>query len=906
MTALNALKTKFKFDPQSPWYFYRKILWWSFVISAGITIPFILVELVKTGSAVFLYYGDYNAQQICFYEHCVEMVRSGNFGWDWLTDLGSNFAGSYSYYMLGSPFFWLMCAFPSTWAPYLMAPMYMVKYMVAAVIAYAYLQRFVKNKNYAVIGAMLYAFSGFQIYNTFFNQFHDSVAFFPLLLIGMEELIQNDRRGVFGISVTINALINYFMFAGQAVFCIVYFLFRLSTPSFKITLKKFLWLVAEAVLGFLMSMFLFLPGALALMGNTRINRSFSELKKMFLYLKGDKLYWQRYGQIFESYFFPPDIPSRVNFFNGHEERWASISMYLPMFAMSGVFSLFTVKKRTWLKSFCIFLTVCTFVPLLNSIFYLFNTSYYARWLYMMIMMFVLATVVALEDRRSKWTLPTGLMTFFVVIVAVPLGLGWYYAKNSGGTYVYRLSYPPYTGRFILYTAIALLGIVLTAWLIRKYRGTKQFETAVLYCVSFMIILYGCVHITNGKQHSHSSTFLVDQCIEGEVKLPDVSEEFYRIDFYRTSSLSTLDNLGLYWGYPSIECFHTIVPPSVMDFYPMIGVTRSVGSRPESSLYGLRAFTSVRYSFIESVRNKRKITETSSTNPETGEVTVSQSVSEKHKVQGFVYVDTQNGYDIYENTNYLPMGFAYTEFMTATEFNKISKSNRHLYLCKYLIVPDNKAEYYSQFMSQVFADDKAAANATTFENSVDERKQMACSDFEYSSSGFNASITLETPNVVFFSVPYEQDGWYATVNGKEAEVLRVTGGFVAVECGVGQNEIVFDYKTPGFAVGGTVTIAEKDIRLPGGLWISLAAFVLFVAYLAYFRFKKHKADTVFFASDYYDDCGANDLSSKEKQILAKEQQEKERDDNSPVEVTSVPFDLGESKDEPSEPETDKKD
>ena len=145
MTAVTALRNKFKFDPNSPWFFYRKVLLWSFIVSACITVPFVIVEWVKTGSPIFLYYGDYNAQQICFYENCVRMVRAGDFGWDWVTDMGSNFIGSYSYYMLGSPFFWLMCIFPSSWTPYLMAPMYMVKYIVAALLAYAYLQRFVKK-----------------------------------------------------------------------------------------------------------------------------------------------------------------------------------------------------------------------------------------------------------------------------------------------------------------------------------------------------------------------------------------------------------------------------------------------------------------------------------------------------------------------------------------------------------------------------------------------------------------------------------------------------------------------------------------------------------------------------------------------------------------------------------------
>ena len=660
MTANNIFKKYFSFDRESPWYFYRKVLLWSFIVSACITVPFVIFEWFKTGSPIFLYYGDYNAQQICFYENCVRMVRSGDFGWDWVTDMGSNFVGSYSYYMLGSPFFWLMCIFPSNWAPYLMAPMYMVKYMVAAIIAYAYLQRFVKNKDYAVIGALLYAFSGFQIYNTFFNQFHDVVAFFPLLLIGMEEFIQNDRKGLFAIAVMINALINYFMFAGQVVFCILYFLFRMPVKSFKITIGKFGGLALEAVLGFAMSMFLFLPAASALMGNSRISNSYTgtidkvfeylheekynnaenSLKTLLMWRKSGEFYWQRYGQIFESYFFPPDIPSRVNFFSGHETRWASISMYLPMFSLSGVFALFTVKKRTWLKALIVTLIVFSFVPILNSAFFLFNSSYYARWLYMMILMFALATVVSLEDAKTNWRIPTALMTFFCTAVALPLGLIWHENDKD----VMELGYPPYRFRFWLYVAIAFVGIILTAYLIRRLRGTRFFERAVLYSVCIMIVIYGCVHITNGKQYGQKSEFMVDQVIEGEVNLPDPHEDFYRIDFFRTSKTSTIDNLGIYWNYPTIECFHTVVPPSIMEFYPIIGVTRNVGSRPESNLYGLRAFTSTKYSFIESSKNNRK----EETDPETGETTF----TEKHNAHGFKYLESQNGYDIYINENYI--------------------------------------------------------------------------------------------------------------------------------------------------------------------------------------------------------------------------------------------------------------
>ncbi len=891
MSALDVLKSKFRFDKDSPWYFYRKVLWWSFIVSTCITIPFIIVEWIKTGSAVFLYFGDYNAQQICFYEHCIQMVQSGEYGWDWVTDMGSNFIGSYSYYMLGSPFFWMMCVFPSTWAPYLMAPMYMVKYMVAAVAGYAYLQRFVKNKNYAVIGALLYSFSGFQIYNTFFNQFHDVVAFFPLLLIGIEEFVQNDRKGLFAIAVTLNALINYFMFAGQVVFCVIYFFFRLSTRSFKITVGKMFGLIIEAVLGLLMAMCLFLPAASALMGNNRISNSYMEtvskiveyirndkwesaknsIKSLFVYRRSGEFYWERYGQIYESYFFPPDIPSRVNFFSGHGTRWASISMYLPMFALSGVFALFTVKKRTWLKALIVFLIVCSFVPILNSMFFLFNSSYYARWLYMMILMLCLATIISLEDKQSKWRFPTALMTFLCTTVALPLGLIWYQNDEE----VTTLGYPPYLGRFWIYVAIAYLGIILTAFIIRKYRGTKVFERALLYGICSITVIYSCVHITNGKQHSHTSKFLVDQCIEGEVVLPDPHEEFYRIDFYRNSKISTIDNLGIYWNYPTIENFHTVVPPSIMEFYEGIGITRTVSSRIESSRYGLRAFTSSKYSFIRTSSNKKKVNQ-SYTNPQTGKNEVKKVTKEAHDTYGFKYLESQNGFDIYINDNFIPMGFAYTEFMTQSDFEEAySATERDRVLCTYLVVPDNMAKYYSQFMTRVTPKNKAAATKVTFEKSVDERKTMCCDDFEYSTDGFNASITLDEPAIVYFSVPYEENGWSATVNGNETDVLRVTYGFVAVECQAGENKIVFDYSTPGLVKSAKISFGGSEFTLPGGVWISLIGLFGFVLYMLYFKvLKKQKAETRFFSYEYFDDCGANDLSAKERKALAKAEENAE--------------------------------
>ncbi|WP_240043712.1 YfhO family protein, partial [Akkermansia muciniphila] len=129
----------------------------------------------------FVFYGDFNAQQIPFYKMAHEAVHNGDLLWSFKTDLGVNFIGTYSFYLIGSPFFWLTVLFPNWLVPYLMAPLLILKFAIASLGAYSYLTKFVKNKDYALIGAILYAFSGYSLCNVFFNHFLDVVALFPVL-----------------------------------------------------------------------------------------------------------------------------------------------------------------------------------------------------------------------------------------------------------------------------------------------------------------------------------------------------------------------------------------------------------------------------------------------------------------------------------------------------------------------------------------------------------------------------------------------------------------------------------------------------------------------------------------------------------------------------------------------------
>ena len=143
-------------------------------VAAALFVPYMIM-----GEGYFTFYGDFNVQQIPFYMQCHKAVKSGNIFWSWTTDLGANFIGSYSFYLLGSPFFWLTIPFPNWMVPYLMGPLLILKFACAAFTSYFYIRRFTRTPQAARLGALLYAFSGFSIYNIFLTTFMRRLSLFP-------------------------------------------------------------------------------------------------------------------------------------------------------------------------------------------------------------------------------------------------------------------------------------------------------------------------------------------------------------------------------------------------------------------------------------------------------------------------------------------------------------------------------------------------------------------------------------------------------------------------------------------------------------------------------------------------------------------------------------------------------
>ncbi|MBO4693814.1 MAG: YfhO family protein [Clostridia bacterium] len=765
--------------------------------AAAVFLPYMILS-----EGYFTFFGDFNVQQIPFYKLCHKAVREGNVYWSFNTDLGANFIGSYTFYLLGSPFFWLTLPFPNSWVPYFMGPLLILKFALAALTAYFYIRRFTKTPQAASLGGILYAFSGFSVYNIFFNHFHEAIIVFPLLLLSLELLLTEKRRGVFAVCVALAAAVNYFFFFGMVVFSVIYFFVRVFSGCIKLKTSSFFALLFEAAVGFCSSAVIIIPSVLAILGNGRITD--------FLIGWSGIVYGKEsiYPNILECFFFPPDLPARPVFFPEANVKWSSLGGWLPLYSMTGVFAFFKTRKNHWLKrvvGICIFMAM---VPVLNSAFYAFNTSYYARWFYMPILLMCLMTAVMCEDSGANMSY--GISWTLGITAATALVIGFFPQKKDGKIIFGLFTNPQqatYIARFASSCAIAILSLIILAMLLRlRRKSVKRFLNASLACVLIISILYANVFVATGRSHSYEiKEVMIDHLIEGEVDLPKSGD--FRIDVY-----DGVDNTAMYLGFPSINAFHSVVPSSITDFYEFMDIERSVASRPGTEYPALRSLLSVKYLLADATLRKFSDSQGNT------------------KMPGYKYLKSDGGYHIFENQNFVGYGFSYDYYMTREYAEDFTGELRSRLMLKAILLDKKQIKKYGDILEniestgyRVFDDDDLSADAQALGASCADR-------FTPDRHGFSCTVARNKKSLVFFSVPYDK-GWSATVDGKPVEIEKVNIGFMAVPVDAGTSVIRFAYKTPG---------------LDAGICVSLISIIIFLIYFIVCGIysNRHKTDVCY--------------------------------------------------------------
>lgn len=709
--------------------------------------------MVQDGGA-FTLREDFDFQQLPFTMALHNQIaRGGLAGWCWDLDLGASAIQGFGFYELGSPFFWLSMLAPASAFPFVVGWLYILKYTIAGVTAHLLLRRFVSNPQSATVGALLYAFSGFQTTNLLFYHFHDVVALFPLLLIGLERLMQNKRDWpCFALAVCINALVNYFFFVQSVLFLLLYFGFRFG-PGLareRRLLPELGRCFALGVLGVGMAAVLIVPSFVYMLSNPRADGSTLSLSNLL---------WDPWQFLFQLQGFL--LPADAMFDHNAViyQQWTSTSCWLPLVGCSLAIA-YARRKRDWLTCLIAALLLICLSPLLTSAFTLFK-SVYQRWWYTLVLMLALASaqVVDTPDEyrvRSSVRICLGLVAAFVSVVILGSAAG-----------IVELFHPD---RFALYVGIAVAGLGVAALLFaRQKTGTPLMPLAIAVASIVSTALTLHFYRQNLITGELLNKISVEEQNMGTLNALELGTQLQTHDAqYR---YATGDNrLTLTGNAAGTSSFSSTVSAAS-------GQLDELFDTPASSVWHLNKATVP--GLTELLAGRYHIT----TDPQ-GKETVDQ-----HVVNGTTYYVTSE--------DALPLGVLYDRYVTLEDVAELPLEQRALALLQAPAIADantRAVEGYAKCASTGDLDLSEPVDVL-----VDRAAPHGVEDFWRNDYGFGFTTDAGTPCLAYLAIPHDA-GWTAYVDGSKYDLVIDSAGMMVLPLTAGAHEVRFAYTTPGLTMG----------------------------------------------------------------------------------------------------------
>ena len=734
------------------------------------------------GDGFFIVREDFNEQQIPFTVGLHQALLDGGLGgWNWSQGLGNSTLQGYSFYELGSPFFWITMLFPAKAFPYICGWIFILKYVVAGVLAFIWLRRFVKNEDWAIVAAVIYAFSGYSTLNLMYYHFHDVVALFPLLLIGLEIMLEKGDFRLFTFAVALNCFLNYFFFIGEVVFLVIYFLFRyfsqdsydLGRPSVKETGGPFVKLVAKCmgcgVLGVAMAAVLFVPSVMYISNSPRVSNASSQFEHFWT--------WKQVLYVLKAYILPAEAMTDLSCL--YPSRFHSGAVYLPFLGIVFVIA-YIIKKRDWLSRITLLMVLGSFVPLIGSVFYLYKDNQ-MRWLYMLVLMMSLASVRVLEniDEIGTWPIRIGAGINAVLLIAFFILIEYVCTDDEGASLLYSQK------RFIIYMIAATISLVAAYILVRFrkaiFRGKRYYKIMlVMTCLCAVMTSWMTLHVyrNQGKSVEEYKSQYDMAC---QVELTDSQ--------YRFNTASNVDTMVSYSSgfslFTSTDITSSKAFDDLFDYYvPTYGINKNTYPGL-AELLGGKWFLS-----LEPYGNIVSTIETS-----------------------------QKTYYLIEEAA-CPIGFGVTSYIRESELRSLPVESRAVALLQAVCVADDLDASMLTGLTEMKASDIITADENgNVDNVVYYRiavnNEAKVNDFAKDGHGMTFTTGYENDTWVYLSVPYDM-GWSATIDGEEAEIVY-TGGMMMINVPAGEHSVEFSYVTPFYQLGLTISLIGIVVFVVVCIW-----------------------------------------------------------------------------------------
>lgn len=729
------------------------LCFWLSLLCAILSLGWFLIR----GHGVLSITSDFNRQQLPFYYSARKSIQDGGlYGFSWDVGYGTSTLQAYSFYNLGSLTFWISFLFPTTALPYLSGIFYIVKYVLAALTAFFYCVRFVKKPNYAVMGGILYAFSGYQAEYTLFH-FQGAIAVFPLMLIGLEKVMQGEKSGkqFFVLSVFLTAIDNYFFLVLSVVFLVIYYCIRFGTMISRGEKKQFFRSIPRlllcGILGIGMASVLFVPSIYFVLHNTRVLQpGFYDLvwsNELLLY-------------VLKCMLLPPEALSSQSIV--FEKRFDLSSCYLPLIGWSFCFA-YMLKNKDWLRRILIFLMVCSLSPFLSSMFLGFSNLYF-RWWHMMILMMALASVLVAE-RIDEYPVRKG------ALISAGVTTLFYLAVRYATWKTLERKVEIFSLNKLNFGLVLILAGDLTVFLLtlRKMRQRYAVLLASVCCCSF-----GTNALVIHEYRANASS--TPEAYEEELRVCsqiDVDAPQYRIDMGedQMGNMNLVAKKIIGSGYT----FSSTMANSTTEFLELYDYKSVISTAKPAQFEGMAQLLGEKYYLT---RDKG----------------TSEAVQTIRDGDDLWYVIEKDA---------APIGFAVDQYLTGEELRQTDVQNRtKAMMCAAVVSDEDAARLQGKYRH-------VSVDAIDYSQSPDEFARAAeknkVQNFQRGNSEMSFTTDYTRDRLVSLSVSYDE-GWTAELDGKPLHIMD-QHGFMLVEVPAGRHTITFHYKTPLAREGAAVSLVS---------------------------------------------------------------------------------------------------
>ncbi|GEM_PF-104044 len=740
-----------------------------------------IVPVMLRNAGVFALSCDFIEQQVPFGMLMNDAIKSGTL-WSWGIDLGGNLLECFAFYNIASPFFLITLPFPAEVYPKLVGWVLILKFAVSGATSSSWMKRHLSRREAVLIGALLYSFSGAQCINVIFH-FQDVMAFFPLMLIGMEQLVEEGKRGRFAAACALNLLCNPVFFFASALFCVLWFICSYAFPfrDFRRILRLTFRCLTEGLVAALMGAVIAVPTVINMLGNARAT-SVLPVSKWFTLPLSD------YVIRVMAFFLPAESMNFYSVFSAI--NWTSWGAYLPLFGMVFVLSYIFQKRDSFFRAIVCCLLMA-FIPILNSSFLAFSPDKYGRWLFMLDILLACVSAKICEDVEPyrKNIVRFSVLTLYLMPLIAVLSIA---DINRIGKFGYSIGIAVCSALFFL-----PLSQEKRKYSLRTYMLGTLLMSTVLFCVSIADYYVGKsndskINPNNSPNGSAESAAVFLTEVPSELS-GDIGAYRYYFNEYPVALKGTIRysvyNLGMTNSLPTINSFTTTCNNSITEFYAALGQTRTVMTPAISD--EVNELLSARYIL----------------NLEPDE--------EFSVLQTFTNRNGQTFY-LQEDPKAIPIGgLLYTGYITASEYSALAeeiiddtekdgseKKNATpeesellaSILARCMVVKDEDVSSLPESLRHLRASEELAKGEIHYTD---------VEDFSIGKNSFETRLSSDAEGCAFFSVPYDRF-WQCTVNGESVQILSVNG-LMAVPVTEGENHVQFVYRyTPlRTALGCTV-------------------------------------------------------------------------------------------------------